>query len=426
MRAILCLGMAAIFSVAIQTGQCQKITGRVVNALDSTAVQDAHLSYANGTSGTVTNNLGEFTLLLSPNILNSVLNIEISCIGYQTKFVRYEGKEGIVNIFLNPASLVLQEVVVRYKEDSAKLILTRAFAKIRDNYNSDNTRMNIFFREILTQEENALRLVETFAQINDPGIKKPPSKISTEIIELRRSDDLTNNSIIDIGLNFLFVKKYNPILYLLEWDIVRHYKNPATKMYISDFQFKNILNDEAGFESQVDGIIQTENDRIYKLKFFKNGSVNRSIIFFIQARDFAILKIEFEECFTNKDTTGLWRGCRFNGSIEYKSTGGKYHLYYASVRRGILPNFGSAMSSGKGDRVLYSQLLVQNATIERNKIQKSKMVEEDDNFLGKKYPYHSTFWNEHSIPLLDIKYRLAIDNLSNKIPLAKQFEANGN
>lgn len=418
-KAILC-GFSSFFFMAInvlhgQTG----FSGKVLSKQDSTPIADAHVIFSDGLTGTSTNDEGRFFLPVAP--LNA--KIQIRCIGFNPKTVEITTTDEVI-ILMSPSVSLLEEVVVTYREDSAKKILKRAIKEIKSNYHSQ-IELNAFFRELLIQDTVGQRLIEAFINIWDPGVKKPPIKIRAQVRELRKSDDLTARNFQDWILS-LITKKYNQLAYLLRWDIVRHYFYPSAMTYADNFQLQNILTDEDNLQYSIEDVLSSNEQKIYKIRVQREfPSAILSSSYFINATDYAILKIEFEQCFPNARRTQLWGGCQFKGTFEYKLTGGKYHLAYASVRRGLLPSYNAINAGRKGDRFAYYQLLVSSVKLNQKKMLPIAVVDVEDDLIGFKCKYNAVFWKITAIPLIDRQYQLALESLNASQPLNEQFEKNG-
>ena len=315
-------------------------------------------------------------------------------------------------------------MVINLRQDSVKAILKRAANNIKSNYHAE-IQLNTFFRELLIQDTVGQRLVEAFINIWDPGIKKPPIRMKMQVRELRKSDDLTARNLADWLLSKV-VKEYNQVAYLLEWDIIRHYFYPSTKTYVDYFQLQSIFDEIDDIEYRIEEILSSKEQKIYKIRVQRElPSAILSTSYFINASDYAILKIEFQQCFHNARATQLWGGCQLKGVYEYKLTDGRYHLSYASLRRGVLPSFSALGTGKKGDRSVYYQLLVTGIDLKPKKIPDKHAVDVEGDLIGFKCRYNFLFWKSTAIPLLDKNYQLALKGLSTKISLDEQFERNG-
>lgn len=121
-KAILC-GFSSFFFMAInvlhgQTG----FSGKVLSKQDSTPIADAHVIFSDGLTGTSTNDEGRFFLPVAP--LNA--KIQIRCIGFNPKTVEITTTDEVI-ILMSPSVSLLEEVVVTYREDSAKKNLKKSY-----------------------------------------------------------------------------------------------------------------------------------------------------------------------------------------------------------------------------------------------------------------------------------------------------------
>lgn len=426
MKKLISLLLVTLFC-RVGISQISKIYGRVLSSADSSAVPDAHIKRkipASHAIGTTTNLSGEFALLISEEEITEKIVFEVTCIGFTSELVTATVNNRNVTIYLKPATVILDEIVITDVADSSDFIFHNAIKNIPKNYSNSVASLEFFFRELATQDDVAVELNECYALMEDPGVSKNPSKIKVVVNEFRKSDDLTDNNFIDAALDYLFVKKYNSILYLLEWDPVRHYSNPSQLIHVDDFQIKKITEKDSDFSSKIDQVYTTPSGRIFKISQQRIGSTSVNANYYIQERGYVILKVEFEKCFSGVSEKGLWKGCQIKGVFEYAEYNGKFHLSYANLRKGILPNFKSATIGKGGDRAKIFQLEVQRVS-NLSAIKKEYDLEKFDEELDKKRPYNKNFWQNHQVPLLDKPYQNALKQLSVKKNLGDQFEQNG-
>src|SRR5829696_2357229 len=106
-------------------GQNKTITGRVTNE-DNTGLAGASVVAKNTTSGTVTNENGEFTL----SVPSTATALTISFIGYITREVSISGNSVSVSLVRDAAGNMNEVVVVGYGTQR-KSVVTGAISSVR-------------------------------------------------------------------------------------------------------------------------------------------------------------------------------------------------------------------------------------------------------------------------------------------------------
>jgi TonB-linked SusC/RagA family outer membrane protein len=101
------LGLLLVVQSFAQTAPPKRVSGKVVNAATAQPLAKANLAIKGvAARATVTSDLGEFTILVSPNE-----TIVISSIGFETRELKYTNQV-VLNIQLEEATAQLQDVVV--------------------------------------------------------------------------------------------------------------------------------------------------------------------------------------------------------------------------------------------------------------------------------------------------------------------------
>ena len=113
------------------------VSGVVLDSGDQPVIGAAVLSGTN--TGTTTDENGRFTLSLP----GEDVNVEVSCLGYDTRTVRIRAGENNVRIFLQDNSTMLEETVVVGYGSQKKVNLTGAISTVGGNELKDRAALDV-------------------------------------------------------------------------------------------------------------------------------------------------------------------------------------------------------------------------------------------------------------------------------------------
>ena len=144
-----------------------EIRGHISGAPGKTPLPGANITVNRTGTGTISNSLGEFRLVV-PRITASD-TLRVSSMGYAVKYLPLASLDhgAVQHIELEPASVGLKEVVVTAK-DPVKLIRS-AIHKIPENYISKPHQVRGFYRNITTRDEDYMQLSEAVFDIHNRG-----------------------------------------------------------------------------------------------------------------------------------------------------------------------------------------------------------------------------------------------------------------
>lgn len=154
---LLLILLLVMFSSAVTAQDIITISGTVTDR--QTRQPLPHVSVAAGTVGTVTNEQGRFTLKLKP----TTQALTVSLIGYRSQRVNIEGDGQQLDISLQPTTVTLNEVVVRYL--SAEDIVRAAISKFHANYSLDATSYKGFYREVMQKRRQFIGISEAIVEL---------------------------------------------------------------------------------------------------------------------------------------------------------------------------------------------------------------------------------------------------------------------
>ncbi len=120
-----------------------------------------NISLKNKPVGTVTNNSGEFSLLLPEKFISDTLHF--SCLGYKTKTIPVASVDSALTVKLTETSLSLPEIIIKYKNVNDIIELFKENQK--RNYPEDKMLITAFFREAIKQDGKYVNVSEAVVQI---------------------------------------------------------------------------------------------------------------------------------------------------------------------------------------------------------------------------------------------------------------------
>jgi hypothetical protein len=181
----------AIFLSSIVSAHSQEvlIAGKVFDARSEEPLAFASVGIVGKSLGTVTNAHGEFDLFVPREFSSD--SIVISHVGYESfreKIASLIGKSNSVGLKAKP--VLLQEVVIRELDLTAKEIVSKAVKHLTLNYSTKPFCLAGFFREIEQENGKYVLLTEAAVDIYDrnfDGIRKSHLQEAVDVKEMRRS-----------------------------------------------------------------------------------------------------------------------------------------------------------------------------------------------------------------------------------------------
>lgn len=175
---ILALCLCSLFAIAQDDG-VWTLSGKVTDA--KTRKPMAHVSVTDRSVGTVTNEVGEFTLKLQ----KAPKTVTFSCLGYKTQRLDASAMGGVrVEVRLEPSSVMLDEIVVRGAD--AKELVLRAMEKIYDNYPDEPNLLRGFYRETVEKRSHFTSISEGVVDVYKTGYDKDDWRDGVAILKGRR------------------------------------------------------------------------------------------------------------------------------------------------------------------------------------------------------------------------------------------------
>jgi hypothetical protein len=143
-----------------------KIRGQVLSALNHLPLAFATIWIPSTWEGTIANDKGFFRINLpGPNPPDT---IAIGCMGYASRKIPVSELDDSLNrIFLNPAIIPIQEVIIRRSEPLH--LINQALDRIEKNYTSDPVIETAFYRETIQKNARYVMVAEAVIEIFKPG-----------------------------------------------------------------------------------------------------------------------------------------------------------------------------------------------------------------------------------------------------------------
>ena len=146
--------------------QIRKITGQILSGMDNTPLEFSTIWIPATWEGTISNSNGAFLINLpGPNPPDT---IAVSCMGYSSRKLPVSTLHDSMNrIFLSPAIIPIQEVVIRRSEPLH--LIRQALDKIDDNHASEPVIETAFYRESIQKNTTYVMVSEAVIEIYKSG-----------------------------------------------------------------------------------------------------------------------------------------------------------------------------------------------------------------------------------------------------------------
>lgn len=170
--------------------------GHVIDAENKQPIPFANVSLTGQGKSTITNDNGDFELILPSAAIND--SVRISFLGYSVKLLPANALTGSkITIALTPTGLKLKEVSVT-AIDPVKLI-KKAIGKIPLNYKNSPYQLRGFYRTATTRDQEYMQLSEAVFDIFSKGYaNKDNDRFYLERVRYIRDEDASHG--IDLGM----------------------------------------------------------------------------------------------------------------------------------------------------------------------------------------------------------------------------------
>jgi len=373
-------------------------TGRVLDQKTFLPVPFASIYMQSDYIGTTTNAEGDFAFHLPYGKAKD--SVIIRAIGYALLFKRADNFIKSGTIYLTPEDIELDEIVInstRNINHSAKEIVRKAYAEIKNNYPKDPYILEGFIRDLQKEDGNYVEYLECAAQFLFQGyhIKKDPA------IQLQ-----------EVKSNYLAKKhpwnkaneRKNSIMDLVEDDFIRFDYGP--------------IKGKNGWKYKLVDIVTNAGGMVYKIHAV-NKPFEQSTLF-VDTETLAFVRIELTRS-SLRDKT--WSRPLSNGAlqvyynlvIDYQNYNGKMYLKYKKEE-----DHWQIYDSLESNELLFTKYPKKELFINKIRVENLETysfedsMEIDESIEAQAKAYNAEFWNSYNIPVLTEKQSAIIDDLKRR------------
>ncbi|MBF0577481.1 carboxypeptidase-like regulatory domain-containing protein [Dysgonomonas sp. GY617] len=160
--------------------------GTLVDGISGDPIPYAAVGILTSTIGTITNQNGDFRLILPDSLRHS--KIKLSHVGYQSQEVELSFLADQHIIFtLDPKVIPLQEVVIRIVNPAD--VLRNMWLKRSENYSSSPVHITAFYREGIEHKNTNVSLTEAVLDIYKIGFQSGEKGDQVKLLKMRRIID---------------------------------------------------------------------------------------------------------------------------------------------------------------------------------------------------------------------------------------------
>lgn len=297
--------------------------GRVMAFDEKDPLPYASISVLRENIGTISNTDGDFELKLPGSMINDT--VIVSCMGYRQFRVPVREITGEpVTVYLPPASIQLQEVIVIYI--SPEEILRRMEEKISINYAEKPQIMTSFYREVLKQDRNYIDVAEAVMDIRKASYNNLSAEDKVKFIKGRKSMNVKPFQFVDFKIQ-------GGPYYITKLDVIKTLDSFLDPQYIQYYKYT------------LEEIIEQDNRPTYVISFKPRGkeeNIHYQGRLYVDMSSFALVKAEFEmnraglkyaqQSLIQKKPKGFYvRPVEVQYRVSYRRSETKWHLSNAQA-----------------------------------------------------------------------------------------------
>ncbi len=295
-----------------------EVLGNVMDLKSGKPLAYATIAVMDSYFGTISNVEGHFVLRIPDTLSQPIL--VVSYIGYYNHYTPISvDSDKEVEIRMNRNLISLQEVIIRYKDPAG--LLAEAIQKIPQNYLSEPSGMQAYYREKVNKDDKTMIFSEAVLEISKASYS---GSITSE-----RSRILKGRKITDIDLQdtvvFRIRSGFNSMLQL---DIIKNMPDFLSEGFqlLYDLRFSDVVT----FKDKL----------VYVISFRQKETINETLFrgnLYIDRETLTILAADFEydpsrlsheeRMFVSKKSRGVRiRPVSTGYYVEYGKSEGAYHL----------------------------------------------------------------------------------------------------
>ncbi len=386
--------------------EIQKISGHITALNDSLPIPYAHIGILGTGIGTVSNMLGQFEFKGDFNFETDSLTI--SHIEYEQKRIAFKDLlTETIHIHLKKNEYELGEIIVLPKE-KVKEIFKNVIKNLKKNYPTKLYQCEAFYREIQYEQRSKKynRLIEAAINIQDGKVSSPTSKIKCSVLQLRKSDNYTQEHWGSKVMRSFFTLP-NDLHDLLKMNPTRIYKESLHKEDMYCNPLKWVYENKKGSIS-LKRLIKKKDHEIYVFHYERGSELYFD--FYINKKDYALLRYDEELKGIQKKT------------YHFKKIGEKYYpsFFKSENIQGILKN-------SKGLSMTICTLSFVNYSPDRKNFKRLRSrhtTPKNIDLYEQDMEYDETFWANYNILLKEPLNEKIISDLEKEESLSTQFKKN--
>lgn len=159
------------------------VSGVIKDKQNKKRLEYVNISIPGSTSGTVTNEDGEFAFKIKD--ASHVKEIEVSHIGYYNNKVKVDGNDiSDLTVWMTPYENMLDEIIVHAQEP--RLIVEAAVKKIPANYSKNTNMLTGFYRETAQKGRRYINISEAVIDVYKTPYSEPADRDRVQIYKGRK------------------------------------------------------------------------------------------------------------------------------------------------------------------------------------------------------------------------------------------------
>lgn len=294
------------------------ISGILTDRISGDVVPYGIIGLDNSSVGTVSNQSGEFKLVIPDSLKNNT--VRISHLGFQTQEITASLLEGQrITFELNPEVISLQEVIVR--KVNPIQVLKETLGRRDQNYSNQPVNITAFYREGSSYKKKNIRLAEAILKLYKTEINAGTAHDQAKLLKMRIINSKEEKDSV-------IIKMKSGIFSILQLDIMKNLPDFLSPENESLYDY--IHSDITVIDGRRINVISFEPKEFIKDPLFKGEM-------YIDAENFALVQAYFEINPPHiKKATNLFiekRAKKVNTTpekisylVSYKLSNGKYYV----------------------------------------------------------------------------------------------------
>jgi hypothetical protein len=395
-----------------------KVSGKVVDRDTGEPLPFVSVNVKGKAYGTITNGEGVFEVYVEK--INNQDSLVISLMGYQSYATDLKSAtDHHLQVLLTLRPIMLETVVINARDSDAKVILSKAFENVSQNFPLDPYIYKGFLRETWSQNDKTVSLVEAVVDVNDDGYK--PNRKNT--VRIREKVDLKSvratRNYMDTTFRHIG-ELYNTLASALRWNQIK-YPHP------------DVVGNVKTKDCTLDDIVYLNGEPMWVISFVSNSKQNkffeRKDVFYIKRKNFAIKKHESKEYsregkYRNQpwalpDSTFLYKAKDVTTVYEFEEYNGKMYLKYFN-EQGAADVYNTQSKSVAFEVEGTVTFVVTEIETNARKAQLSNTMDHDKSLILQTTQYNTDFWNNNQVKLVPLTSK-QLKDLEWEMPLVKQF-----